>query len=214
MESLKSRSPLLKVSGLTSEGVFHDVSFEVPAGEILGIGGLAGAGQEGILRSLFGDLPITAGEVEFNGEKVEVREPRQAIGLGFAYAPRNRDREGIVLNHAIRENISPPSLPRLQRFGMIERRREDALARRLIQELQIKCRGPNDRCGSLSGGNRQKVVLARAGWRAMRRSFCLTTRPGASMWGRKLRSTHCSIPSLHRASGSSWSATNCPNYCR
>ncbi len=153
--------PLLEVRDLTSAGSFEGVSFEVRAGEILGIGGLAGAGQEEVLKCLFGDAPVTSGDVFLRGEKVDIKAPRDAIAMGFAYAPRNRDREGIILNHTIRENASLPSLPRMQRYGFIDRRREEASARQLISELMIKCQGPGDLCGNLSGGNRQKVVLAR-----------------------------------------------------
>lgn len=158
-----SRRPetLLEAKGLGVPGRFADVSFRVHAGEIVGIGGLAGAGQEDVLRALFGDHSRVEGTVALRGKEVRIDSPRDAIAQGLAFAPRNRDRDGLVLNHSVRENVALPLLGRLNRYGLVDANKEQRLVDDLVKELRIKCQRTTDACGSLSGGNRQKVVLAR-----------------------------------------------------
>lgn len=156
------RVPVLSVQGLTVPGVFEDVSFDILAGEIVGIGGLVGAGGNEIGRALFGDLPIAAGRVELDGREVNIRNPQSAVKAGIGYVPKERDREGLILRFNITQNVT---LPRLASFlgplGFINKKKEQQAAQGQISDLGIRCRNERDVCLHLSGGNRQKVVLSK-----------------------------------------------------
>lgn len=152
---------LLDVEGLTVPGGVSDFSLRLSAGTIVGIGGLAGAGQERILRSLYGLDRSIAGIVKIRGRPYERRTPRRSIGLGILYAPKNRDREGLILTQKVRDNIVLSVLDRLSRAGLASRAREMGVASKLAAFLRIKTRSVEESCRTLSGGNRQKVVLAK-----------------------------------------------------
>jgi len=156
-----NRNVVLEVRQLSLPGSFENVSFVLREGEILGIGGLAGAGHEDILRVLFGDITSYLGDIILNGRKVRFLSPAQAISGGIGYAPKNRDKEGLILNHTIRGNIVLPIIRRLTETGFVKTRSEREVANRLVQDVGIKCQSANDQCISLSGGNRQKVVLSK-----------------------------------------------------
>jgi ABC-type sugar transport system ATPase subunit len=151
---------VLSVRGLSGKG-FRDVSFTLRRGEVLGWFGLVGAGRTETARALFGIDPAEAGEVVLDGRPVPLRSPREAIERGIGLVPEDRKLQGLVLKLAIGTNISLASLPRLAPWGPIPAGREEAIVRGHIERLGIRCRGPEQTSGELSGGNQQKVVLAR-----------------------------------------------------
>ncbi len=160
--------PKLQISGLSSPGRFRDVSLEVRAGEVVGIGGLIGAGRTELLKSIYGALPST-GEIRVNGARVRPTSPRQAIAASLALVPEDRKGEGLVLPFSVRRNVAMSTLASLSAFRtFLSTDRTSALARRSVAELRIRTPGIEVAAQSLSGGNQQKVVLARA----------LSTEPG------------------------------------
>ena len=167
---------VLKVSNLvTSAHPKHQVSFSVRAGEIVGIGGLVGAGRTEILQTLFGALPPLAGQIEVAGETVALRSPIDAIEAGIALVPEDRKQQGLVLEMAVRENCSLASVKRDQRRGLLNRPKEKAISQEMVGKLAIKT--PTDRqiVQLLSGGNQQKVVLGK--WLAMEPKILLLDEP-------------------------------------
>jgi ribose transport system ATP-binding protein len=160
-EARTSGEAVLEVQGLTLTGRYTDVSFTLHRGEILGIGGLIGCGSESLALSLFGDVRPDSGEVRVCGRRVRPGQPRDAIRSGIAFVPGDRDREGLILNLSLERNVALAALPWLQRMGFVRPGRERRIARKLIGELGIVSRSERDIPFSLSGGNRQKVVLAK-----------------------------------------------------
>ena len=152
---------LLKVDGLSRAPVLRDISFELRAGEVLGIAGLVGAGRTELARALFGVDRMDAGEVRVRGRRVRIRSPRDAIRLGLGFLSEDRKKEGLVLSGSVRANVALPNLDRVSRLGMLDRAAEAGLARRFVEALHIKLVGIEQRAQELSGGNQQKVVLAK-----------------------------------------------------
>ncbi len=151
---------MLEVEGVTGRRV-QDVSLQVRAGEVLGIGGLAGSGRSELLRILAGAQRRSAGEVRVAGRAVEHGTVPAALANGIALVPEERRSQGVVLSQSVAENIAVGNLETVSRWGLVSRSRVNALARRSITDLRIKCRGPHQGVGQLSGGNQQKVVLAK-----------------------------------------------------
>lgn len=140
----------------------HDISFHVHAGEVLGIAGLVGAGRTEVARCLFGADAFSAGSVELDGVAYQPRSPRYALALGIALVPEDRKREGAMLGLSIRDNLSLSSLSSLRRWRwFIHARKERALIESYRQALQIKMVNHDQAVRKLSGGNQQKVILAR-----------------------------------------------------
>lgn len=151
---------LLKVSGL-SRGMLHDIHLEIKAGEIVGLAGLMGAGRTELCRVLFGLDPAAKGTVEVAGHVVKSRTPRDAVRAGVALIPEDRQTSGLVLQMPIANNISMPDLNRVSRFGLLRNTAEKNLAEEFCTRLRIKCSSPQQRAGKLSGGNQQKIVIAK-----------------------------------------------------
>ena len=151
---------ILRGEGLGDGTHFRDISFTVRAGEVLGVTGLLGDGRSELFQAVFGDLPYT-GQLFVEGQPVKVTSTPQAIRLGIGYVPRNRKENGIIKDMDIVENGSMVTLPRLARRGLIDQRRRDAEFDRQVSELHIKMGKKTDLITSLSGGNQQKVVLAK-----------------------------------------------------
>jgi ABC-type sugar transport system ATPase subunit len=151
---------VLAVEDLSGKG-FNRVSFEVRAGEIVGLFGLVGSGRTDVMRALFGAEPARSGKVTLQGRALSIHSPRDAIQAGLALAPEDRKSDGLVLGLPVRANISLPSLRRLARLLFIRSRAEKAMAREYIQSLDIRCPSPETQAQSLSGGNQQKVVIAK-----------------------------------------------------
>jgi rhamnose transport system ATP-binding protein len=160
-EAAEISDPVLEVRGLTREGVFRDISFSLRRGEILGLAGLVGAGRTEVARALFGIDRVDSGEILLHGKPRTIGSPAEAVAAGMAFVPEDRQHQGLVLEMAIEQNTTLPILRRLTRLGLIQRRRERAVARKYADRLQVKAAGLEQPATSLSGGNQQKVVLAK-----------------------------------------------------
>jgi rhamnose transport system ATP-binding protein len=152
---------LLEVRNLSVDGVVHDVSFSVRAGEILGLAGLGGSGRTTVARALVGLATIDTGEVRLAGQAAP-KNPAKAARMGVALVPEDRKAYGLVLSHSLRFNLTLPNLRGLVRWGLVLlRRREAPLVDDGVRRLQIRAPGPETPVENLSGGNQQKVVLAK-----------------------------------------------------
>ncbi len=152
---------VLRIEGLTQEPYYRNVSLTVHAGEVLGVTGLLGDGRSEVFRTVFGDGGKYQGRIYIEGKLVQMRSTRQALGLGVAYVPRNRKENGIIKDMNILDNCSIVTLEKTTRFGLIDRRKQLERFERQRKDLQIKMSAPTESIGSLSGGNQQKVVLAK-----------------------------------------------------
>jgi len=151
----------LAVHGLSRWGFFHDVSFSASAGEIVGLGGLSGAGRSELARSLCGIDPLDAGRIELDGRPVRPRNYRDAIAVGLAYLTEDRKAQGLALRMTMGENMLSAIIPRLCRFGLFCQRRGEATMAELIRSLDINPPQPRRMASALSGGNQQKVLLGK-----------------------------------------------------
>jgi ABC-type sugar transport system ATPase subunit len=159
-ERQSSREVVLSVANLSTNKL-HDVFFELHRGEVLGVAGLVGAGRSELGAALFGLDRRSRGAVLLNGKPVAPRSPREAIQLGIGLLPEDRKLQGLMLQMSVIENSTLAVLNRLQSFGFISGRRETAEAKPLFDELALKCSSYSASAGSLSGGNQQKVLLAK-----------------------------------------------------
>ncbi|MCL6547541.1 MAG: sugar ABC transporter ATP-binding protein [Alicyclobacillus sp.] len=153
---------VLEVRELSGGRAFQGINLSVRRGEILGIAGLQGHGQNQFLRALFGSHPITGGEVRVAGRPVALTSPRAAIDAGVVLVPEDRKRDGLLLTRSIQENIALMTLDRRARAGFIRRRDELAAVCRAVEALGIKAASIEAEAWNLSGGNQQKVVIAKA----------------------------------------------------
>jgi rhamnose transport system ATP-binding protein len=151
----------LEVEHLGVEGAFSGVSFQLRRGEIVGMSGLIGAGRTNVARALFGTEPATEGAIKIDGRPVSIKSPDEAMALGIGYVPEDRKEHGLVLDMSIADNITLPVLNRFARLGWLDRRRETATAKTSAQQLDVRMAGVDQKAGQLSGGNQQKVVLAK-----------------------------------------------------
>jgi rhamnose transport system ATP-binding protein len=151
----------LRVEKLSLAGVFDEVSFSVRAGEVVGMGGLVGAGRTEIAQTLFGITPPTGGRVLLNGKEVRPASPRQMLGLGLAYLPEDRDRDGLIMPESITHNITLPILRQLARWSFVDRARERSIAEAASTAYRVLTPSVEQIVASLSGGNRQKVAFAK-----------------------------------------------------
>lgn len=142
--------------------MLRDLSFEVRGGEILGLAGLVGAGRTDLVRAIYGAEQFESGKIYLEGKPVKIDSPGKAIDVGMALVPEDRKRHGLFLTQSVRRNLTLPSLKRLCRFGcFVDLNAESALIRRFQQNLRIRMANEDVIVGTLSGGNQQKVVLAR-----------------------------------------------------
>ena len=160
--------------GHAASGV-HGVSLAVRAGEILGLAGLVGSGRTELAEILFGLRPADAGRIVLDGREVRVTSPGEAIALGIAYVPEDRRRHGVILDMPITANVTLASLGAVARRGLIDRAAETAAAARVVDRLRIKAASVHEPARALSGGNQQKVALAR--WLATAPSLLLLDEP-------------------------------------
>jgi rhamnose transport system ATP-binding protein len=152
---------LLEVNGLTQPGRFADIGFFVRAGEIVGLAGLVGAGRTDVARAIAGVTPPAAGEIRIAGTPVSIRSPRDAIALGIAHVPEDRQQHGLLPPMSIASNTSLADLSSVSRFGWLSSSRERSLARDWASKLNTRLRDVRQPARELSGGNQQKVVLAK-----------------------------------------------------
>jgi rhamnose transport system ATP-binding protein len=152
---------VLEAKGLRRRGVFSDVSFRLRRGEIVGLAGFVGAGRTEVARALFGIDSLDSGEVWIDGRRFKPRSPRAALRRGLAYLPEDRLQQGLVQPMSLSRNVSLAVLPQLTPAGVLRPWRERSLARRFVGELKIRATSVAQIVRSLSGGNQQKVVLAK-----------------------------------------------------
>jgi len=156
----RTGDPLLEVSGL-SAGLLQDVNFRLYPGEILGLAGLMGSGRTEIARALFGIDKIQSGGIKVRGRKVDIGSTQDAMAAGISLVPEDRRLQGLVLDHSLKDNLLLPLLPKLKRGGMIDDRRGDQMVRSLVERLRVKVNSIFEPIRLLSGGNQQKVVIAK-----------------------------------------------------
>jgi rhamnose transport system ATP-binding protein len=161
-EDVQIGMPVLGVRGLCGAGFVEDVSFEVRAGEILGFFGLVGAGRSEVAQMLFGITKPDRGEIQVNGRDVQPSSPRHAMRLGISFLPEDRHQQGLVLPFPIRANETLPILRQLaNRLGLVDRSRETQIARDFAARTRVVASGVEQLTNTLSGGNQQKVLLAK-----------------------------------------------------
>ncbi|MEU1659527.1 sugar ABC transporter ATP-binding protein [Streptomyces griseofuscus] len=154
-------APVLRATGLTVRHKVHDVGLDIHHGEVVGLGGLLGAGRSETAKAITGALATDGGTVEVDGVPLARRSPAAAIRAGVVMLAEDRKTEGILPNLSVRENISLALLPRLARAGVVSGARQDEIVRFFMERLRIKAAGPDQKVSDLSGGNQQKVLLAR-----------------------------------------------------
>jgi len=157
----KIGAEVLRVEGLSHEKYFKDVNFTVNAGEVLGVSGLMGAGRTEIMHTIFGSYPSTGGKIFINGVEQNIRNPREAIAAGIGFITEDRKTEGLLLEKSISENIEICNLGKTSTKGVRSTQKRAELVKKGIEEFRIRCFGPDHECHNLSGGNQQKVVLAK-----------------------------------------------------
>ncbi|MFI6512356.1 sugar ABC transporter ATP-binding protein [Streptosporangium sp. NPDC050855] len=167
--------PVLRATGLVKDHVLNGVSLAIRPGEVVGLGGLIGSGRSETAKAIAGALTLDSGEVTVAGLPVRGRTVRSAIRAGIGLLPENRTTEGLIGSLSVKENIVLAALPQLSRAGIVSESRIDRIVEIFIRRLGIKAAGPGQRAGELSGGNQQKVLLAR--WLAMNPKVLLLDEP-------------------------------------
>lgn len=153
--------PLLEVEGLTSPGVFHDISLTVRSGEIVGLAGLVGAGRSEVARAVFGVDGYRDGRVRVKGKQIARSRPTEAMRAGLALVPEDRRKQGLVIESGVGRNITMAIRRKLSRFGLLTTGMENRAAREWASRLEVKAHALDTAAATLSGGNQQKVVLAK-----------------------------------------------------
>ncbi len=160
-DGVKIGDEVLCVENLCKGKTFQNVNFRVHAGEVLGVSGLMGAGRTEIMHAIFGNLPYDSGRVLINGEAVQIKSARDAINAGIGFITEDRKTEGLLLEKSIAENIELANLGKVSDKSVLSKKKGAALVKKGIDEFHIKCFGPQHECNNLSGGNQQKVVIAK-----------------------------------------------------
>ena len=153
--------PVLEVSGLSRKNVLHDIALVIRPGEVVGLGGLLGAGRSETARAIAGADALDGGQVSVNGTPLKRSSTSGALKAGIAMLPEDRKSEGIVPGLSVRDNIALAALPRLSKGGIVSEKAIDALVDTFMKRLRIRASSPHQKVGELSGGNQQKVLLAR-----------------------------------------------------
>ncbi|WP_261809795.1 sugar ABC transporter ATP-binding protein [Levilactobacillus humaensis] len=151
---------MLEVSGLTNSK-FKDVSFSVRSGEVLAFSGLMGAGRTEIMRAIFGIDKLDAGTIKVDGKELVIKNPNDAISHNVGFLTEDRKTEGLILDATLADNIDLPSIDGFSKHGLIDEKADKDFVDMLLKRLNVKANGRDDEAGSLSGGNQQKVVLAK-----------------------------------------------------
>jgi ABC-type sugar transport system ATPase subunit len=166
---------VLQVNNLSKKGQYEDVTFELRRGEIVGLAGLIGAGRSEMALGIFGSPPAERGEVFLRGKKVNFRRPEDAVASGIAYVPEDRKAMGLVLSAAVGTNISSAALGRLCRGPFVDHSAEQKLVAGYVSRLRVRTPSYQQRAGLLSGGNQQKVLLAK--WLAIQPTVLIVDEP-------------------------------------
>lgn len=171
VKNLSLRHPILRFTN-----IFSQISFDLHKGEILGVYGLMGAGRTELMETIFGLHPKnSSGQIQINGQDIKIKNPAAAISAGIALVPEDRKLHGLVLGQTIKSNISITVLKQLEKWGMLNRKKEKALTADYINKLGIKTSSDAAMANSLSGGNQQKIVLAK--WLATHPKVLLLDEP-------------------------------------
>ncbi len=165
----------LQVENLSRAGFFENISFELRRGEIVGMAGLVGAGRTDVARAIFGVEPATSGVIKIDGRPVHITSAQQAMRLGLAYVPEDRQHHGLVLPLQISHNITLPILSNFARLGWMDNGSERQAARQAAVQMEVKAAGLWQKARELSGGNQQKVVLAK--WLSTRPRILILDEP-------------------------------------
>jgi L-arabinose transport system ATP-binding protein len=165
---------VLELSNLNTDAV-HDINLRVHAGEVVGIGGLVGAGRSELAHAMAGAVPIRSGSIAVSGRQIRLRAPAGALRAGIGFAPEDRKAQALLLHRTIRDNISLAILTRLSRMRIVRRKEERDIAKKFVRQLSIRTPSIEQVAGNLSGGNQQKVVLAR--WLAHRPKVLILDEP-------------------------------------
>jgi len=171
----KAGMEALRVENLTIKGVLNNINIRVCAGEVVGIAGLVGAGRTELLRAIYGADAIENGSVYVEGKKVGIKTPSCAIKCGIGFVPEDRKDHGVILRLPVKENITLACLPMIAKPGVINEQKERNLAKELTDKLKIKFSDLSQLVSSLSGGNQQKVVLAK--WLATKAKILIFDEP-------------------------------------
>ena len=167
--------PVLEARDLVRRPLTKSISISVRAGEIVGLAGLVGSGRTELAQTLFGVWPAESGEIRLMGETVTIRSPAEARGRGVAYVPEDRGSQGLVRPMSVQHNMSLAALSSLTSFGFIDRAGERRLAQRAVEQFGVKTRSLDESAGRLSGGNQQKIVLAK--WLANKPKLLILDEP-------------------------------------
>jgi rhamnose transport system ATP-binding protein len=168
-------NPVLEVTGLSRAGVFNDIEFHVCAGEIVALAGLVGAGRTEVARAVFGVDPYDTGKVVVNGRRLRPNSPKAAMAAGIGLVPEDRRKQGLVMDLSVARNATLTLRHTLARMGIISGRKERTLAADWTKTLQVKAGSLDNEVSTLSGGNQQKVVLAK--WLATRPKLLIVDEP-------------------------------------
>jgi simple sugar transport system ATP-binding protein/ribose transport system ATP-binding protein len=152
---------VFRVRDLSRSGAIEDVSFEIRAGEIVGLAGLIGSGRSEVARAIFGADRRDSGVIEVNGNPLKVRTPRDAVRAGVVMVPEDRKAQGLLMLRSIVDNVTLPHLGAVSRKGVVATRRERRAAAALMERVDVRAKGPLARLNTLSGGNQQKVLFAK-----------------------------------------------------
>ena len=172
---VKQGNELLRVEGMSRKGSFKDVDFCLNEGEILGFYGLVGSGRTEVAKAIFGLEPANRGKIFIKGKEVRITNPNMAIELGIGYVPENKDEEGLILDMSITSNITLPILEKFSKFGWLDNKAERKTAEEYSEMLDVKASNLEQNVLSLSGGNKQKVSLAK--WLASEAKILLFDEP-------------------------------------
>lgn len=151
----------LVAKSLTRNGCFENVSFELRKGEVLGIAGLMGAGRTEVAQALFGYKKLNKGEVFLDGKLVKIQNPSQAIKLGFGFVTEDRKSEGLIVDFSVKDNLGLTNFGYISKSGIVGAKKEKELYDSMVKRLRVRTSGPNQFVKSLSGGNQQKIVIAK-----------------------------------------------------
>ena len=159
-DCIDEKNVVLELKNVTGNGD-HNMSLKVHAGEVLGLGGLVGAGRTELAEVIFGAKPKESGQILLHGREINPKSPREAIDLGIALVPEDRKRHGALLTNSIKNNINMPIYERISKASVIDSGTEKKTAEKYRKEIQIKCPTINQLVKNLSGGNQQKVILGK-----------------------------------------------------
>ena len=174
-----SGDEVLRVEGLTRSPIFEDVSFTIHAGEIVGLAGLVGSGRTKLCKALFGAAPYDSGTIYLNGRPASIHSPREAIAHGIAYLSEDRHLEGVILSLSIAKNVTLPILGRFAPRGVLDLSQERRFADEMMARVDVRASGREQIVATLSGGNQQKVALAK--WLSTQSKIFLFDEPTAGI---------------------------------